>query len=473
MAIKDTIKSIIGGEKLPDGVSRSTIKEEVGITSESLPVQLIANDGVNICAEACACCWDTKIPIGYKERIEYVRKRTFTGHGSVTEHSNHVYYMEVQYDDLPELIELTTVGQYLHFVVKASVHSPGVFYVLVGGSWRGYCDLITKLPISRIAENHLLGRLMSVIYQSQPSCGYAGCKDVRRVNPEQFSDAVFDNGVYGAVKHFEIDANTEIVYSDDLDMLICNLAKNCPEPELFTPVDLLELVTCTVLFKNMSRIITQQLTRHRNAITQESQRYVNYGKGGFNSPVLFNPNYSSTEQYRVQFGKSSQWFTLQVLGEAIAGIYSQLQSKNSCTTPLKNEDARGYLPQNIQCGKIYITFTWSKLMSFFDLRLDPHAQAEIRGYANQIYDWFLDQYPTYCDYKSLVGGYYLADKIRASEDDGDDAEPYTTFYTQPCATRHSKSQSEGPSMNKESLIDVYANSIGMEEAEDSEESEDE
>lgn len=472
MAIKDAIKSIIGGEKLPDGVLKSTITEEVGIVGEGLPVQLIANDGVNICAEACACCWDTKIPNNYKERIEYIRKRTFTGHGSVTEHSNHVYYMEVQYDDLPELIELTTVGQYLHFVVKASVHSPGVFYVLVGGSWRGYCDLITKLPISRIAENHLLGRLMSVIYQTQPSCGYAGCKDVRRVNPEQFSDAVFDNGVYDAVNHFSIDPDTEIIYSDDLDMLICNLAKNCPEPELFTPVDLLELVTCTVLFKNMSRIITQQLTRHRNAITQESQRYVNYGKGGFNSPALFNSNYNARDEYAIQFGKSSQRFTLQALGEAIAGIYSQLQKKNIGVTPLKNEDARGYLPQNIQCGKIYITFTWSKLMSFFDLRLDPHAQAEIRGYANSIYDWFKDQYPTYSDYKSLVGGYYLIEKLLAEAEEGMDSSEFTEFYIAPCATKSSESQSEGPSMNKESLMGIYANSIGMEEAEDSEESED-
>ena len=50
--------------------------------------------------------------------------------------------------------------------------------------------------------------------------------------------------------------------------------------------DALDFATITVYFKKLSRTASHQLVRHRNAISQESQRYVDYSNAGFVNPLL-------------------------------------------------------------------------------------------------------------------------------------------------------------------------------------------
>jgi hypothetical protein len=119
----------------------------------------------------------------------------------------------------------------------------------------------------------------------------------------------------------------------------------------------------------MSRIITQQVTRHRNGITQESQRYVNYTGAMFNSPAKFKDKYDPHKIYKTSVGN----YTMESLGEVLTLVYGELVNQG-----VEKEDARGYLPGNTQCGKLYMTFTLRALMVFLHLRLDSHAQAEVR-----------------------------------------------------------------------------------------------
>ena len=137
----------------------------------------------------------------------------------------------------------------------------------------------------------------------------------------------------------------------------------------------------------MSRIITQQLCRHRNAITQESQRYVDYSNSCFNPPYIFKPGkYDPDYKYTIKFGGSSFKMTLDELGEYMTNIYGMLTSDKN--HPLMKEDARAYLPGNTQCRKIYMTFTYASLIKFLELRESKAAQAEIRMYAQNIGSWF-------------------------------------------------------------------------------------
>ena len=55
---------------------------------------------------------------------------------------------------------------------------------------------------------------------------------------------------------------------------------------------------------------------------------------------------------------------------------------------LKKEEARAFLPSNVNCGKLYMTFTVFSLLKFLELRTDPHAQYEIRQYAQTIKEKF-------------------------------------------------------------------------------------
>jgi thymidylate synthase ThyX len=135
----------------------------------------------------------------------------------------------------------------------------------------------------------------------------------------------------------------------------------------------------------MSRIITQQLTRHRNAITQESQRYVDYSEAKFNSPAKFKKGSYETD-YDIHTSLGSFTGNMDDIGNGMIEVYGELVKQN-----VAKEDARGFLPSNVQCGKIYITFTYRSLIQFLSLRTDKHAQAEIRYYACIIKDAF-DKY---------------------------------------------------------------------------------
>ena len=385
--------------KILESMRSSTIKPteyDNSVHCSTDVLQLMANDGVNICAEACACCWDTKLPSGYEDRIEYIRKRTVIGHGSVTEHSNHVYYLEIPDDRLVELSEFLSIAHYVHTIYKHSKQY-AMGYLIVGGSWRAFRDLFIKMD--SYADNYVMRFLLNAIYDTQPSCGYSDLIKAERIH-DQFVDAVQDyRGGYQAKKGASPDGEIEIVSCDNFDVLLEGIKRCCPEPYLFSPMDLLDMVTCTVLYKGMSRIITQQLTRHRNAITQESQRYVNYSKGVFNSPAKFKEKYDPDFKYPIQFGKSSHHMNLQELGDAIAAIYGQLQDPQRTQGHiLQNEDARAYLPNNIQCGKIYITFTWRSLLAYFGLRCDNHAQVEMRLFAEKICAWWTENFTSWKEY---------------------------------------------------------------------------
>jgi len=363
---------------------------------------IMENDGVNICAEACACCWDTKLPSKYDERATYISKRTKIGHGSVTEHSNHVFYMEVHDDDIITLAEFLSKCKYVHTCYKHSkYYNKG--YLIIGGSWRAFNDIIKKHSEFDI-NNNILGRLMSTIYVYINKCGMADLVELGIIEDKfDNSDQSATAKAFCAANYHSVNDKIEIVNADNMNHMIQCIKELCPEPELFSIFDLLDMCTITVLFKNMSRIITQQLTRHRNGITQESQRYVNYSKGGFNSPALFKEKYDSEYKYSIQFGKSSHKMTLQEIGEAEAALYGQLTDEvRTQKHNLQFEDARAFLPNNIQCGKIYITFTWRSFFMFLFLREDLHAQVEIRQFAKALGEWFRELYPEYEDlYEAL------------------------------------------------------------------------
>ena len=367
---------------------------------------LFYNNGVDICAKACAVCWDTKLPASYEERSKYIGKRAKIGHTSVMEHSNLVIYLEVHKDEYNDLIEFLDGVDYLNYRQRIGVKNKDITYLILGGTWRGYADLYLN---EKNISNSIMRRVTKLVYEYIPADALRNIIEMGLLEERKFANINLSNGssMYNVYQNklYTINENLDIINCDDIDSLITSININCPEPELFTINDLLKFCTITVNFKNMSRIITQQLTRHRNGITQESQRYVNYSKGMFNSPAKFKPDkYDGIHKYPIKFGGHTYHMNLQELGDSIVNIYSQLidKSPSNARWSLQLEDARGYLPSNVRCNTIYITFTWSSFFSFLYLREDHHAQAEIRGYATALGKWFRETYNKYSDvYEAL------------------------------------------------------------------------
>lgn len=349
-----------------------------------------SNAAIDIIAEACACCWDKKVPDTYEERCEYVAKRTRTGHTSILEHSNCVMYIKaVGNVYVTDLIKFLSWNKYLNVsMVQFENNSYGV---LISGSYRAYSYLYTE---SDDLNNSVLHSITFNLYHYAPMAAFEdivklGLMDANEF--ERYKDAEIDeNDMFTYNYKHEINENLEIIGIDDYEKLVNKLATTDIDfLRHLTKRDLIKHVTVTVLFKNMSRIITQQLCRHRNAITQESQRYVDYSKACFNSPALFKDNIDPEFEYRIKFGTSGFMnMTLQQIGEACVNLYSMLHNKVMFGThALVQEDARAFLPGNVQCRKIYMTFTYDKLFKFLLLREASGAQAEIRKYATELGAW--------------------------------------------------------------------------------------
>ena len=135
-------------------------------------------------------------------------------------------------------------------------------------------------------------------------------------------------------------------------------------------------------------------------ISKAYQRYVDYSNACFNSPDIFKPEkYDKDHKYKISFAGAEKEFTLAELGEEMCKIYEQLYNPEVAGEEyhLLREDARAYLPSNVQCKKIYMTYTIKTFLKFLYLREDKHAQAEIRKYATAIGDWFRSVEPNFPD----------------------------------------------------------------------------
>lgn len=348
---------------------------------------------------ACASCYGISLEKNkeYKERLAYIGRRVKAFHTSILEHSNVVIQVYVPLEDnmnilysaknenkyindelidinnsnqdiLSMIFEVTDNCRYLtkkSNIVYDDKNSP-MLKITIGGSIRGYRYIFENI---KNRNNRLFISIFNVLK--------------RVIEPEFFLDFINDgvmeeyttidiyNNLYYHIPP-KITNNIELEKINILnmdDLINISMLTRLPLEDCF------DFVTISVEFKNMSRIITQQVTRHRNAITQESQRYVNYSGTKVNAPYLFKDKYDKNHKYKTPLGD----LTFDELGELIASVYPALLDQK-----VDKEDARGYLPLNVQCGKLFMTFTLRTLFSFLNLRLDPHAQAEVREYANII-----------------------------------------------------------------------------------------
>lgn len=387
------------------GKEKGLVKGKVNVEDKNLsgyPMEftgpIMMNAGVDICAEACSSCWDTPLPQGYDNKSDYIGRRSKTGHTSILEHSNTVFILNIYENELEDLAIFLATNNYLHAIYRPSEKYHGLGYLIIGGSWRGFSDLYLNMPD---LSNVIMRKITERVYAYCPSNAFTDIINFGVLNKESFSDVYFDTfdwSIYHG-ESFKYSDDITIVNCDDVHALRNNLSKYCEEPNLFTEFDLLPFLTCTIKYTGMSRIITQQLTRHRNGITQESQRYVNYSGAAFNSPALFKNKYDPKHKYEIRLGSSVKMkLNLQEIGDMINSIYGQLDRKNNPQLGqygLDNEDARAYLANNTQCGRIYITFTFHHLIKYLQLREDTHAQAEMNKFALQIGEWFRSIFDEY------------------------------------------------------------------------------
>lgn len=368
---------------------------------------IYCNNYINIIYNAGKECYAGRKTKSLDDMRTFISKRVQEGHESILEHGNFVIGFIVPngyYEDIMQFLEVCTFLK-----VKINVKDDKT-YIVLGGSPRGYKHIIRFIKNS---NNILLGELLDILYTHTDSCLYTDLINDRVMKDENsFLNQSTARSIINENGYFEYCSsqieytilNTDSVYNgiydDSEDKTIHDILE---EKYMLTEKDMLDLFTITIYFKNMSRIISQQLTRHRNAITQQSQRYINYENGIFNSPVKFKDDiYEPGAKYDIELLGRKVSCTLQELGDGLVGIYKQLSSGPN---KLIKEDARAYLPNNV-CTSLYVTFTFNNFIHFLSLRSERHAQAEIRLFA-------LSMIENIKNYKIDILGYKSFDELKA------------------------------------------------------------
>lgn len=124
--------------------------------------------------------------------------------------------------------------------------------------------------------------------------------------------------------------------------------------------------------KGISRVCLAQLTRHRIAsYCVESQRYCDTSENDCVIPVKA----LCVDDSCVDFVKKAKEFYKKLV---LAGV--------------PKEDARYFLPMGTTCN-LKVGMNLRELRSFFKLRLDRHAQWEIRLLAKEMYNIIKEQWP--------------------------------------------------------------------------------
>jgi thymidylate synthase (FAD) len=137
----------------------------------------------------------------------------------------------------------------------------------------------------------------------------------------------------------------------------------------------LRFAYATVSIEGISVACQNQLVRSKHLdFMVQSKRYVNHNKGEFD---FIMPEGLDDETKMLL---TKHWDA------------SLLLYKSLINSGVKKEDARSILPANTST-KMNVTGNLQAWFDFFKLRLNSHAQIEIRNVANSIYDKFSKIYP--------------------------------------------------------------------------------
>lgn len=346
------------------------------------------SDASYMCSLAARICVGTDVEQDYEKRLQHISRVVGRGHESTIAHSNIIILLSTDQNTLPRFFEIANALKFTDFAT--SVDEEGTHYILIGGSIRAFKYFFRE---AKDLNNPFCNTIKEIIYQS---CEYVFFedfiadglmdKDKFRFYPKAkvtniFQDMVdektgesykeeFAEGTF-AEPNILKGEYADILYADPVLDIFDRVSQYG-----FTLRDVLRLTTFTVLFHDVSRIISQQMTRHFAAISQESQRYVNYSDAPFIDPTQYNTEkYTGNEKYRVNIGKFLfEEGTATDIGNLILSIYPQLIEQG-----MLKQDARAYLPSNVRT-KLLMTFTFANGLHFIKERRPEAtaAQPEIR-----------------------------------------------------------------------------------------------
>ena len=377
MKLVNSIKKFFGISSTEEDESKIINNEEV-IINEKLKYQIIdiAPNTYLTCLGAKTC---VNKPMSSNatihDRLNYIKKVVNKGHESILEHSNIIFmiHMSKSLGLDKDFIELTSAMKYTNYSEKEDDKN---LYILVGSSIRALKHIILQTSVNNkfviairdviysSVEKEFLESLTKANYLDEDRCTFIPypTKDInsKDVEKENVYDVDIVNGKVA-----------DLVYSTNIDSVYSSISKYG-----FTMADAIKVSAFTFMMHDISRSCANQITRHRNGISQESQRYVTHDyvqENDFVDPILMNWDIRYKDKLNVtNYNKIKEIDVFKP--------YRYLISSS-----VMKEDARAWLPMNVKT-KLLVTFNGTYLAKFFELRLDKAAQLEIRLLATEMKD---------------------------------------------------------------------------------------
>lgn len=363
---------------------KNKIKKIVSKLNNHISIKSCFNNTTDVVYYAGKACYNGNTDKSdYQDMTKFIDQRIKVGHESIIEHTNFICSMIISSKYYEDLIEVLSCCRYLNTKTKViNDKNKTKILVNIAGSIRGWKHIYRTIVNT---SNSILRHITDQIYQN--------------ISKEYFTDFIND-GIFDASNFCVIDEKEQTKYNrSSLDFCIPNDLKNkiqlihidCIE-DFKDKIDIIDdeywfkdLLTITVKFTGLARYSTHQLVRHRNGITQESQRYVDYSEYPVNNPVQYNPDYDKDKKYHIppsNLVTFKDGITADELCLALQPLYGYLKNQG-----MRPEEARGYAPFATSSGSLYMTFTYSTLAKFLELRMDKTAQGEIRHWAEILHEY--------------------------------------------------------------------------------------
>ena len=355
---------------------------------------LSVSPNVYLACRAAKLCIGKTVTGTITDRMKYIEKIVGMGHESILEHTN-VVAMIIYYNPIskPEqFAEIISNGKYLDIIPKQDGEKTAV---LIGGSIRAYMHLVRETD----QNNVYLEDIKKIMYQSIEKCFLKSL-----IEKGLLDEAECNFMTYATVdKHVEDDQEplpeiiedpkekesktSDLIYITDFDKLYRDVFLLS---DRYTKREVVRMCHFTFLFHDISRSCGNQLCRHRNGITQESQRYVTHEytkEKDFIDPIRMqlDDRYKNLAPNLIEKFNKVDFKTYKDM--ISAGIFK--------------EDARAWLPMNVTT-KIMMTFNGFTLAKFLHLRTAKGAQLEIRNMANEMVHQLFTSIEAYIDFIDTV-----------------------------------------------------------------------
>lgn len=339
--------------------------------------------------QACTCCYDNTKDLNYIQKKEYIKRRVDAGHVSVLEHGRLAFQFREVSGYEKEMLELTTMEPATDLTFESVFNADDTVDLYVIGNMRFFKYFVNNISPDMYEDNIFVRQLVKLLMVNVPKELFG--KPINRydfINEKDFCDVepfipndMLENprtGLhYCSVKDRAIGMDT--TNKDVIKSITLGIDNDSLDDLMLSQIPLYiiyKIIPVTVVFRHASRTCTHEIVRHRNAITQESQRYVSAENATFTVPI---ERYNKDKKVNVTIFGNTISCTLDELATQLIGVYPQLRNQG-----LEKQEARAFLPSNTNCKRLYMTFSLEQIFHFIKLRTNKAAQYEIRMYAHAV-----------------------------------------------------------------------------------------